>query len=57
METESDPFELPDFENEWINKLKTTGLVIEFLRVITNNIKKEQYTQKKIFDRKVKRSR
>ena len=55
METESDPFELHDFKNEWIQQIEDNCSCDRMSA--RYNIKKEQQTQKKIFDRKVQRSR
>ena len=52
---ETDPYQLPRDENEWIKVIDENRTTDWKLSIVS--IKEEQKTQKRIFDRKVKRNR
>ena len=50
-----DPFEVPNDDNEWMKVIDETRMIDRNFAIAS--IKEEQKTQKRIFDRKVKRNR
>ena len=50
-----DPFEVPNDDNEWMTVIDETRTIDRNFAIAS--IKEEQKTQKRIFDRKVKRNR
>ena len=51
----ADPFEVPNDDNEWMTVIDETRMIDRNFAIAS--IKEEQKTQKRIFDRKVKRNR